>query len=95
MGVSTGNEAGVGDPWDDSSAREDRHTMKPLYKTTVVIWSEFDPSELSLRDLVWEATSAIGEAYWSKYHGELVNDPAEDPDWDGTDFFATRGEGDL
>lgn len=62
----------------------------PLYKTTVVIWSPFDGSGVELEALAREATS--GEAYCSRCHSELVENPPCDPAWDGTDFFA---EGDL
>jgi len=63
-----------------------------LYKTTIVIWSENDPSHfdgmnaLSTLALAREAES--GNAYCSKAKTELIKDPAEDPDWDGTEFFA-------
>ena len=66
----------------------------PLYKTTIVIWSEYDPFggdadilmaddglELLVRD------SRDGESYCSKAKGEKVEDPTKDPDWDGTEFF--------
>ena len=89
--------------WDERSeiyvAREDDIELapephRPLYKTTIVIWSETDPNpseasadpELdSLAGLALEATN--GNAYCSKMHVEAVNDPARDPDWDGTEFF--------
>ncbi len=59
-----------------------------LYKTTIVIWSEYDPLEEwggSLEDLGREATS--GNAYCSKMETIRVDDPPGDPDWDGTEFF--------
>lgn len=59
--------------------------MKPLYKTTVVIWTEYDPHQSELEDLARDATS--GESYCSKAVTEVVNDPATDSDWDGTEFF--------
>lgn len=66
--------------------------MKPLYKSTIVIWSEFEPTQLELEDLAYQATS--GEAYCSKMEADLVEDPASDPDWDGTEFFGTGEEND-
>jgi hypothetical protein len=59
--------------------------MKPLHKTTVVIWSEFDGTEVELEALARETTE--GEAYCCRYRSELVADPVTDPDWDGTEFF--------
>lgn len=59
--------------------------MKSLYKTTIVIWSEYDGNEAELEDLSYQATE--GDAYCSKQKSELVKNPESDPDWDGTDFF--------
>lgn len=56
-----------------------------LFKTTIVIWSEYDTSAIELEDLAREATS--GEAHCSSSNSELVEDPKGDPDWDGTEFF--------
>jgi len=60
-----------------------------LYKTTIVIWSEFDPGAegLELEDLARDATS--GESYCSKVKYETVQEAEADPDWDGTDFFGS------
>lgn len=57
----------------------------PLYKTTVIIWTEFDPSALELPALAAEAD--YGSAYCSKLITEHVKDPSYDLEWDGTDFF--------
>lgn len=60
--------------------------MKGLYKTIVIIWSEYDPSEtVELSDLARDAST--GEACCSKQETERVHEPAHDPDWDGTEFF--------
>jgi hypothetical protein len=69
--------------------------MKPkkLWKTTIVIWSEWEPKTddtadeqpYELEDLAHAATS--GDAYCSKQVAVLVKDPSSDPDWDGTEFF--------
>jgi hypothetical protein len=56
-----------------------------LYKTTVVIWSKVNPSDLELSDLAYEADK--GNAYCSKYVSEKIANPEEDPDWDDTEFF--------
>ena len=57
----------------------------PLYKTTIVIWSEDSLQEVELEDAAHAATS--GDAYCSRYRSEKVEDPWTDPDWDGTEFF--------
>lgn len=59
----------------------------PLFKTTIVIWSEYNPQERELDDLARDATS--GESYCSRFHVEQVADPKSDPAWDGTEFFDT------
>lgn len=61
--------------------------MKPLYKTTIVIWSDYDPeaSNVDIDVLAREAVS--GDAYSSSAHSTLVEKPDEDPDWDGNEFF--------
>ena len=56
-----------------------------MFKTTIVIWSEFDPSDMELTDLGWEASS--GDAYASVFKIESIDKPEADPDWDGTEFF--------
>jgi hypothetical protein len=58
---------------------------KNLFKTTIVIWSEFDPQMVELEDLAIEAAS--GEAYCSQMRAEAISNPETDPDWDGTEFF--------
>ena len=61
---------------------------KGLYKTTIIVWSRYDPSaaEMELVDLARDATD--GEAYCPVLRPSvLVAEPAKDPDWDGTDFF--------
>lgn len=60
-------------------------TTPKLFKTTVVIWTEEDPSSMELEDLAREAT--VGNSYCSKQVTEEVEDPSIDPDWDGTEFF--------
>lgn len=66
---------------------------KTLYKTTVIIWSDEDPTEkYELTDLAREATD--GGMYCSKMHSEAVKNPKKDPDWDGTEFFDGDGDDD-
>ena len=59
--------------------------MKPLFKTTIVIWSEFDGASVELNALAREAET--GMAYCSRYRSTLVQDPPADEAWDGTEFF--------
>ena len=64
----------------------ERSGMKPLYKTTIIIWSEDDPTNrYELSELAREAE--FGEAYCSHLAAERIADPEKDPHWDGTDFF--------
>jgi hypothetical protein len=62
-----------------------KRNHKPLYKTTVVIWSEFDGTTIELSELARDAE--VGESYCAFSRSELVEDPESDPFWDGTDFF--------
>lgn len=59
--------------------------MKPLHKTTIVIWSEFDATGSGIEYLTKEAV--FGDAFCSKEQHDLVEDPESDPDWKPTDFF--------
>lgn len=55
--------------------------MTALYKTTVVIWSEYDGSKLDLSSLAYQAED--GDAICTTHKSEQVADPAADPAWDG------------
>lgn len=59
--------------------------MTRLWKTTIVIWSKYDPQEVELEDLAREATS--GAAYCSRQKALYVMRAEDDSDWDGTEFF--------
>ncbi len=60
--------------------------MRPLFKTTIVIWSESDPTDkMELSELSREAES--GSAYCSHMRSERIQDPSKDGHWDGTEFF--------
>jgi hypothetical protein len=57
-----------------------------LYKSTVIIWSEFDPNTVELSDLAQEAETGV--AYCSSQMTVLVDDPKTDPEFGGgADFF--------
>ena len=67
---------------------------KNLFKTTIVIWSDYDPSpswcsSRPISELAHDAT--YGDSYCSKESSVMVEDPEKDPDWDGTDFFGVSG----
>jgi hypothetical protein len=64
--------------------------MKSLYKTTIVIWTEYNPDLLEIEALAREAMA--GDAYCSRQDLELVVHPEKDADWDGTEFFAYLDE---
>jgi hypothetical protein len=64
--------------------------MKPLYKSTIVIWSDFDPETVELSDLALDAM--CGGSYCSKMVAEHVVNPDNDPDWDGSEFFGVEDE---
>lgn len=59
--------------------------MKPLFKTTIVIWPQFNPSDLDIDSLAQEAID--GDAYCSSKETLYVEHPDSDPVWDGTSFF--------
>jgi len=58
---------------------------RKLWKTEVVIWSEFDPQKTPVSALAREGES--GSAYIGKAHSELVSGWEEDPDAPPQDFF--------
>jgi hypothetical protein len=83
----------------DTTEVEPKLPGKPLYKTTIVIWSEFDPEsgdcDIRMYDDGIERLARAaceGEAYCSKLKIQAVQKPEQDPDWDGTDFFEEEDE---
>ncbi len=60
-----------------------------LYKTTIVIWSEYHPNESGVEIDRLTEDAMGGESYCSKEETVAVEGKAlsKDPDWDGTDFF--------
>ena len=64
--------------------------MKKLFKTTIVIWSEYNTEDVELTDLAREATE--GDSYCSKQECEQIEDPETDDEWDGTEFFNSDDE---
>jgi len=87
--VSTDNQPSV--PLSElilASIRTTKHQKlqnKSLYKTSIVIWTRYDPSCMEIDRLADEAMD--GNAYCSKQETEKVLDRNRDPDWDGSEFF--------
>ena len=52
---------------------------QPLYKSTIVIWSDFDPTTVELTDLAWEADR--GSALLTGFEPVTVTVPSLDPDY--------------
>lgn len=64
--------------------------MRPLYKTTIVIWSDSDVTSCEIASLAHEAET--GDAYCSHRETVLVPEPEKDPAWDGTEFFSCEDD---
>jgi hypothetical protein len=64
-------------------------THSPLYKTTIVVWSEKDPGDMELEDIAHEAKSGSYQVGFlcSRQTTELIQDLTTDPDWRETEFF--------
>ena len=56
--------------------------MKKLYKTTIVIWADYDTSNQDLEIISREATS--GDCYCDSMDTEIIANEAE---WPDTEFF--------
>lgn len=67
---------------------------KPLWKTTIVIWSEYNPfgAGLEITDLAREAEE--GDSYCAHTESVRVIDPASDPHPPGAEFFFDDKEDD-
>ena len=61
-----------------------------LYKSTMTIWTTYDPTEVELTELVHLAEN-VG-AYCSSVTCALIPEPERDPAWDGTDFFNVEND---
>jgi hypothetical protein len=53
-----------------------------LYKTTIVIWTEYDPSDMDIEYLARDATS--GDSFCDQQTHEVITDKNKFPD---TEFF--------
>ncbi len=54
----------------------------PLWRTTIHIWTEYDPQQMELQDLAREATD--GDGYCDLQRAEYIRDPNMLPH---TEFF--------
>ncbi len=62
--------------------------MKPLYKTTIIVWSPYDPTGVcTLQDLAEDATASDGQSYCSRMSSARINSPEIDPDWTENECF--------
>lgn len=61
---------------------------KNLYKTTLTIWTDYNPETCNLEDLGREADG--GAALCSRCEMVLVPKPLEDKDFPNTDFFLDK-----
>jgi len=61
-----------------------------LYKTTIVIWSEADPSSMELSHLAQDAES--GGSFCSRMSIESVDDPYADEHPPSPEFFYNSDE---
>lgn len=53
-----------------------------LYKTTIVVWTDYDPSHYLATDII-----ADGGGYVSYRNSRPVIDHENDPHWDGNNHF--------
>ncbi len=58
---------------------------RKLWKTSIVVWSEYDPQKVPPGRLVVEAES--GDAYMAVCHSELISGPYEQDDGPPESFF--------
>jgi len=62
---------------------------RKLWKTTTVIWTEYDPTKVTPGRLVAEAET--GRAYMAVCHSELISSPYMQDDGPPEDFFDSGG----
>ena len=83
MFLSTEGESNT----ETESAPDDRPALPSLYKTTLTIWTDYDPAPVEIDDLAREAVS--GDAYCSGKTCTFVANPRNDPAFGDTEFFNT------
>ena len=65
-----------------------------MYKTTIVIWSKFDPTDYDIEDLAREAL-AESDAFCSSVDKDFIDVLEEDPDWDESKSFIICGDDEV
>jgi hypothetical protein len=61
--------------------------LKPLYKSTVILWTEYDPSKVDpqLMDLAFHAETEY--VHCSSIKSVRVDEPEKDRAWNDSEFF--------
>lgn len=62
---------------------------RKLWRTEIVIWTEFDPRKVEVSALAREGE--VGNGYIAKAHSELVSNPYAQEDGPPEDLFAEIG----
>lgn len=68
-----------------------------MFKTTIVIWSDFNPKDLNLSELAYEAESGGGAAHCSKTETvshRTLEEAHKDPDWECDEVFGDDSDND-
>jgi hypothetical protein len=63
-----------------------------LFKTTIVIWSDYDPKAAGTEIEELARDAAIGGSFCSRQQTVHVGDARADADWEETDFFGRDGD---
>jgi Mn-dependent DtxR family transcriptional regulator len=71
----------------DIAEKKGESMLKKLYRTTIVIWTKYDASDVELEDLARKAVQ--GEGYCSQQTTEAITDPVQFPK---TEFFGEPEE---
>ena len=58
---------------------------KPLWKTSILIWTDYDPQNFEIDSLSYQAME--GDAYCSAVKIDYVANPDLDTQWDDAEFF--------
>lgn len=66
--------------------------MRPLMKTTIIIWSEVDEGRDRMEIDALARDAVDGDSYCSERRSVTVEDPESDSDWDGTEFFGVEDQ---
>lgn len=64
-----------------------------LYRIKVLVWTNNDPLGAPPHKPVYDAT--LGDDHLSGKHTVLVEDPQDDPEFDGAEFFGIDEDDDV